>query len=241
MQLLLLLKWQTYLNNFSPVGDNLKLFKDIKTIFFDYDGTLHNSIAIYAPAFRKAYEYLVEEGYVQQRDWSNSEISYWLGFNPQDMWKRFIPDLSEELRQHCSSIIGEEMKRLIEQGKPVLYEGAIETLNYLKNKGYHLVFISNCKNYYKESHSKLFKLDRYFEALICSDEYNFIPKHEILSIIKNNYPEAMVIVGDRNQDIEAGKKNNIHTIGCSYGFALEKELDDADILIGDIRELVKYL
>ena len=31
-------------------------------IIFDYDGTLHNSIKIYGPAFRKAYEYLIKEG-----------------------------------------------------------------------------------------------------------------------------------------------------------------------------------
>lgn len=215
-------------------------FKDIRTIFFDYDGTIHDSISIYAPAFRKAYDFLIEEGLAENRKWSDSEISYWLGFNPQDMWKEFMPNLSEELRQQCSNIIGEEMKLLIEQGKPVLYEGALKTLEYLKNKGYHLVFISNCKTYYKECHSKLFNLDRYFETLICSDEFDFIPKHEILKIIKDKYPEDMVIIGDRVQDIEAGTKNSIYTIGCTYGFARAGELDEADILIGSINELNKY-
>lgn len=215
-------------------------FKDIRTIFFDYDGTIHDSISIYAPAFRKAYDFLIEEGLAENRKWSDSEISYWLGFNPQDMWKEFMPNLSEELRQQCSNIIGEEMKLLIEQGKPVLYQGALKTLEYLKNKGYHLVFISNCKTYYKECHSKLFNLDRYFETLICSDEFDFIPKHEILKIIKDKYPENMVIIGDRVQDIEAGTKNSIYTIGCTYGFARAGELDEADILIGSINELNKY-
>jgi phosphoglycolate phosphatase len=216
-------------------------FKSIKTIFFDYDGTLHNSINIYAPAFRKAYDFLVNEGLAESRDWSDKEISYWLGFNPQEMWENFMPSLSEDLREKCSSIIGEEMKIQIEEEKPALYEGALETLEYLKDKGYHLVFISNCKAYYKEFQSKLFKLDRYFESLVCSDEYDFIPKYDILKTIKDKYPEDMVIVGDRRQDIEAGIKNNIYTIGCTYGFALEKELDDADMLIDNIKELTKYL
>lgn len=216
-------------------------FKKIKTIFFDYDGTLHNSINIYAPAFRKAYKFLADEGFAQKREWSDKEISYWLGFNPEEMWKNFMPSLSEELRKTCSNIISEEMAAQIEQGRPVLYEGAFETLEYLKDKGYHLVFISNCKTYYKECHSKLFNLDKYFENLICSDDYNFIPKADILKAIKQNYPEDMIIVGDRRQDIDAGRKNNIYTIGCSYGFALEGELDDADMLIKSIRELTKYL
>jgi phosphoglycolate phosphatase len=127
----------------------------------------------------------------------------------------------------------------IEDEKPALYEGALETLEYLKDKGYHLVFISNCKTYYKEFHSRMFKLDRYFESLVCSDEYDFIPKYEILKAIKDKYPENMAIVGDRRQDIEAGMKNNIYTIGCTYGFALEKELDEADMLIDNIQELTK--
>jgi phosphoglycolate phosphatase len=216
-------------------------FKNIKTIFFDYDGTLHNSIHLYAPAFRKVYDFLVQEGHAKKRVWSDKEISYWLGYNAPDMWNQFMPQLSEDLKQQCSNMIAKEMKLLMEQGKPVLYDGAIETLNHLKKKGYQLVFISNCKVYYKELHNKLFHLDNYFDALVCSDEYDFIPKYEILKIIKQKYPAEMVIIGDRNQDIEAGKKNSIYTIGCRYGFASSGELDDADMIIDCISELKKYL
>ena len=216
-------------------------FNRIKTIFFDYDGTLHNSIKIYAPAFKKAYDYLVKSGFANIREWTEVEISYWLGFNPQDMWEKFMPDLDESIRGKCSKIIGDEMKSLIEQGKPVLYEGALEILKYLKNKGYRLVFISNCKIYYVQGHMRLFELDKYFEELACSEEYDFVPKYEILGQLKHKYPHEMLIIGDRKQDIEAGKKNNIYTIGCSYGFSFEGELEDADLLLDNIEDLRKYL
>lgn len=211
--------------------------KNIRTIFFDYDGTLHNSIKIYAPAFRKAYAYLVNEGKAEERQWTDAEISYWLGFNPEEMWKNFMPQLDAELRNKCSAIISEEMKSLVEEGKPEFYEGALETLAFLKAQGYSLVLISNCKSYYKQCHSELFQLERYFEEFACSEEYDFIPKYDILKRIKSKYPEKMVIIGDRKQDIEAGKLNGIYTIGCRYGFPLEGELDAADMLIDDIREL----
>lgn len=216
-------------------------FQHIKTIFFDYDGTLHNSLTLYASGFRKAYRYLVKEGYAVPREWSDKEISYWLGFNPKDMWAEFMPELNQSIREKCSEIIGQEMKKQIEEAKPLLYDGALETLCYLKDKGYHLIFISNCKTYYKESHNKLFKLDQYFERLVCSDEYDFIPKYEILKKIKDQYPNEQMIIGDRKQDIEAGQKNGIYTIGCTYGFALKGELNSADLLIGDIREIQKEL
>jgi phosphoglycolate phosphatase len=215
-------------------------FRNIKTIFFDYDGTLHNSIKIYAPAFRKAYDYLVQLGYGKEREWSEREISHWLGFNPPEMWKTFMPGLEENIRNKCSSMIGEEMKSLIEKGAPQLYEGALDTLAYLKDKNYILVFISNCRTSYRDSHNLLFNLDKYFEDLVCSEEYSFIPKYEILSRIKGKYPGEMVIIGDRIQDIEAGKKNRIYTIGCSYGFSLKDELKEADLLINSVVELKGY-
>ncbi|QHQ60966.1 HAD-IA family hydrolase [Anaerocolumna sedimenticola] len=210
---------------------------DIRTIFFDYDGTLHDSLKIYSLAFKKAYVYLVNEGLAEDKEWSDKEISYWLGYNAKEMWKSFRPDLSSELQQYCSNIIGSEMKELIEQGKPVLYEGAFDVLSYLKNTGFHLIFISNCNVYYMESHKKLFQLDRYFDTFLCSEEYNYNPKSEIISNIKNLYPEKMVIVGDRKQDMDAGVKNGIYTIGCRFGYARATELEEADILIDDIREL----
>jgi phosphoglycolate phosphatase len=214
---------------------------DVKTIFIDYDGTLHNSIFIYAPAFLKAYDYLVMQGLAEKREWTNKEISYWLGFNPPDMWKTFLPDLNVDYREQCSNIIAKEMKLHILEGRAKWYQGALDTLEYLKNKGYHLIFLSNCKQYYLDCHLSLFALDRYFEALLCSEQFEFRPKDEIIRKVRDRYPEPMIVIGDRRQDIEAGKQNNMKTIGCSYGFSLEGELKEADILIDDIRELKYYL
>ncbi|MBP1743278.1 MAG: family hydrolase [Firmicutes bacterium] len=213
----------------------------IKTIFFDYDGTLHNGIKIYAPAFRDAYAYLVENSYAEPRDWTEAEISYWLGFSPMEMWKRFMPGIPEETKITCSGIISSTMKALTEGGKAELYRGSIEVLSYLKEKGYHLIFISNCKSYYKEAHNRIFGLDNYFEELIATEDYGYLPKDEILASIKHRYEKDIAIVGDRFQDIEAGKANGILTIGCTYGYGSASELEDADIRIGDILELKKLL
>jgi phosphoglycolate phosphatase len=215
-------------------------FNKVKTIFFDYDGTLHNSITIYFPAFIKAYSYLVENKLAKPRQWREEEISKWLGYNSKEMWSAFMPELSESVRHKCSHIIGEEMKAQIDLGKPKLYEGALETLQYLKDKGYDLVFISNCGIYYMNAHKRLFKLDNYFKDFICSEEYNYIPKYEILKKVKIKYAQDMVMVGDRVHDIETGKVNHIYTIGCNYGFSSKGELKNADIVIEDIKALIKY-
>lgn len=211
--------------------------KKVKTIFLDYDGTLHNSIGIYGPAFRKAYAYLVEKELAHERAWQDHEISVWLGYSPKEMWQAFMPSLIENERVKASQIISDEMHALIESGTPLLYSGALETLDYLKNKGYKLVFISNCKEKYMRSHTKKFSLDHYFDTMVCSEIFKYEPKYKILEKIRPQYPEEMVIVGDRFQDMEAGYKNGIHTIGCLYGFGAEEELSASEIKINSIQDL----
>lgn len=215
--------------------------KDIKTIFFDYDGTLHESIRLYAPAFRKCFEYLVSIGVAEDREWSDEEISVWLGYNKNEMWQAFMPELPDEIKSHAGKIIGYEMGVLTDNGLASLYDGTIEVLSYLKKKGYRLVFLSNCSNQYMNSHRKLFKLDQYFDAYYTAEEFNYIPKHEILSKVIGNYPKECVMVGDRDKDIEAGIKNSITTIGCSYGYGDSSELEAADYMLDDINRLIELL
>lgn len=216
------------------------MLEGIKTIFFDYDGTIHDSIHIYTPALNSAYQFLVDQGLAESKVWKNEELIHWLGYNSKDMWKEFMPHLDETLREQASKIVGAEMMKQIENGHAKLYEGALEVLSYLKTKGYTLVFISNCNTYYKEIHRKQFGLDQYFTRMIGSQEYDYQAKSEILKIVKDEFPAEWCIVGDRNHDINAGKLNNIKTIGCLYGFGTEDELASADYKINDIKALKSY-
>lgn len=213
------------------------MFKDVKTIFFDFDGTLHNSILVYEPAFKKAYGYLVDKQLAPNRIWEREEIAIWLGCNRHEMWSDFMPSLDEKNTEIASQMIGQEMADQIKRGNGLLYPGTIKVLQYLKEKGYTLILLSNCGISYKTIVLDHYRLDKYFHEFICSEQYNHIPKFEILHKIKNNYRNNMVIVGDRIHDIEAGKKNCIFTIGCSYGYGSSKEFKDAHKVIHHISEL----
>lgn len=211
--------------------------KKVKTIIFDYDGTLHNTIKIYYPAFKKAYEYLVLNNYAEEKQWSEEDVSYWLGFNSVDMWDKFMPHLDEDIKKHCSSLIGKEMTNLIIKQHASLYDGAVETLKYLKVRGYELIFLSNCGIYYKDIHRDSFKLGKYFNKMIACEEFDFKSKEDIIKDIKHEFKERIVMIGDRYHDIDAGIKNDIFTIGCAYGFGSSKEIEEAHLIIEDIREL----
>lgn len=210
-------------------------------IIFDYDGTLHNSLEIYAKAFRKINKKLIEKNLINNREYTDEEISKWLGFSVIDMWKDYGPDLKTEEIKKYSNLIGKEMNRLINLGEAKLYKNTEATLKILKEKEYNLIFLSNCKVAYMECHREKFELDRFFSEYYCSEEYNFIPKYKIFEKIKEKNNGDFIIVGDRYQDIEIGLVHNVVSIGCEYGYGNAEELNLSDYKIKDISEIINIL
>lgn len=217
------------------------MFENIKTLFFDYDGTIHCSEKVYIPAFRKAQDFLLEKGYLKERDLSDEEVTGFLGLIRSEMWETYMPELPRDLQNQAGRVLGKEMEKLILQGKATLYPGAIETLKYLKNKGYRLVFISNCGNQYLKNAQEAFSLDQVFDDYFTAEAFDYIPKHEILGLVLQRFPKEHLMIGDRKKDIDSGVKNHIQTIGCTYGYGSKEELKEANLLIDDIRELQNCL
>jgi len=211
----------------------------IKTIVFDWDGTLHDSMKIYKKAFLKAYQYLVDHHYALNKDWKDEEIHVFLGKNPKEMWESFEPKLTKEVIDIVSPMISKSMEDSILSNQAILYPGALDTLSYLKSKGYHLVYLSNSKTYYMNAMDKVFNLSEIFDLMLCSEMYNFISKKYILERFMQSLPKGIVVIGDRNLDIETGIYNQALTIGCTYGYGTPQELENANLLIHDIRDLMK--
>lgn len=207
------------------------------TLILDYDGTLHESLLIYAPAFRLAYDGLVQKGLAPTRIFEDDEISRWLGLSAKDMWHRFMPELSQKEKDTCSAIIGEEMLRLTRAGKSKLYPHALDVLDQLKSQGHELVFLSNCKRSYMQAHREYWQLDRYFSAFYCTENFDFAPKWKIFDSFKEECSQSCIIVGDRIQDMEVATKHGLLSIGCTYGYGNMDELKQATILAGSVEEI----
>lgn len=217
------------------------MFQGIKTLFFDYDGTIHVSEKIYIPAFRKAQEFLMGNGHLTKKDLSDKEVTGFLGLIREEMWEEYMPGLSKDVQNQAGSIIGQEMENLVRRGKAELYPGALDTLRYLKSKGYSLVFISNCGINYLKNAKGAFSLEDVFDDFFTAEGFNYIPKEEILEKVYRRFPKEYLMIGDRKKDMDAGVKNQIKTIGCTYGYGTKEELKEADLLIDDIQELKNYL
>lgn len=198
------------------------------TVFFDFDGTLHDSMATYGPAFRRAYSWLVEQGYERPREFSDEWISQWLGFTVEEMWTTFVPDLSEEVWGTAAKIVGDEMVRLTSLGEARLFEGVPEMLSSLKKQGYNLAFLSNCGIRYCDVHRKQFGLDKWFGSYYCAEDFGFVPKWQIYQEVASKHCNPHVMVGDRLHDEEVAYRAGIPFIGCAYGFGREGELTHVD-------------
>lgn len=207
-------------------------------LIFDYDGTIHNSMKTYAPAFRNTCGWLYENGYIPElKEYSDKQISYWLGFNSTDMWSQFQPDLAPEIREKARIILGNDMAERVENGEGALFKYADDVLSELKGNGYNLIFLSNCRIHYMERHKRIFSLDRFFNHFYCCEEFGFIPKYEIFRKIKPDHNGNFIVIGDRFHDIETAVKNNLHSIGCGYGYGSPEELADADIIVKCITDI----
>lgn len=126
-------------------------------------------------------------------------------------------------------------------GGSQLYEGAEDTLDALRGRGYDLALFSNAAEPYFQTVVDVHGLDRWFTRTL-SLEYAMRrrlarDKCGMLHHLARGY-ERLVVVGDRVHDIEAGRALGARTVGCRYGFGERHELGEADWCIDRVDELL---
>lgn len=218
------------------------------TLVFDCDGTLHDSLRVYAPGLRRVYARMVADGNAPLRNLSDAEIGSWLGWSTEDMWTAFAPDLSPDLRREYADEVGRYMVWGIENGDARLYPHVEETLGLLRDQGRNLVFLSNCRRSYMDAQREAFGFDRFFSGYYCCESYSGEGKPQIFEHIRDDvlsaYPgrtHEFVAVGDRFHDMELALVHGLRSIGCLYGFAEPGELDCATACVEDIAEVPSVL
>lgn len=211
-------------------------------LIFDYDGTLNDSGLIYVPAFCNMYETMVRDGVAEPRQWAPEEITRYLGYSAVEMWLEFMPGISRDLMSAYSIGLGEEMLAMIENGKARWYSGAEKTLQTLRERGYRMVVLSNCRKQYLDTNRKAFRMDRFFEGYYDCESYDFAPKPEIFREIQRECDaKDYVVIGDRRHDMEVAQVHQLRSIGCLYGYGKPEELDIADQRIERIEQLLDIL
>lgn len=197
-------------------------------LLFDYDGTLHDSLRIYAPAVQTAYDRLTRLGCAPPRRWSDEEVRAWIGLPPAQMWDQCVPGLPDTEKQTSAALVGRRMLELVQAGHARLYAGVPEVLTALRQQGFRLLLLSNCPISYLRAHTEYFHLEQFFHGLFCAEQFAYRPKYEIFSRLRPRYDGTFAVIGDRIQDMEIARRNGLPAIGCLYGYGGRKELSGAD-------------
>ncbi|MDH7516961.1 MAG: HAD family hydrolase [Candidatus Thermoplasmatota archaeon] len=192
-----------------------------KAILFDMDGVLIDSLDSWWTSLNaalKAFNY---------KEISRDEFieKYW-GHDLYDNLKRM--GLSEEIGSFCDTVYGEHIDAI------KIYPYTKKVLDTLKI--YKKGIITNTPKDCSKQIVKRFDIEKYFDVIITSDE---VPKAKpypdivfrACQLLKVK-PEKVVLVGDTDSDVKAGKAAGCIVIGVNI---------DADYKIKNISELNKII
>lgn len=222
--------------------ENLKYkndeLKNVKSIIFDFDGTLHNTIKIYYPAFSSGVEFLRNHGFSKDFELNEKNVSKFLGEKPNFAYDLIAKGADDSLKREVMALVGKKMDENIKNGLGELYDDSKKVLEEL-SEDYDLYILSNCRESYLDTALDVYGIKKYFKKYFAAETYDFIPKDEIIKKERKNIKEEIIFVGDRHHDMEAARKNNIKSIFCTYGFGSYEEGKDASYKITSIGEILK--
>lgn len=213
-----------------------------KTVIFDLDGTLLNTLDDLADSTNYA---LSKFGYPTR---TIEEVRQFVGNGVAKLIERAIPDGKNNPNfEKCLSIFKENYAQNM-YNKTAPYNGIIEMLSNLKSKGIKIAVVSNKFDLAVKELCK-----KYFEGFINfaagENEAQGIKKKPapdtVISVLNefNFAPEDAVYVGDSDVDIMTAKNSKMPCISVTWGFRDEKFLleNGATILINAPSEIYNHL
>jgi phosphoglycolate phosphatase-like HAD superfamily hydrolase len=216
--------------------------KNIDLVIFDMDGTLLKSDTYAVRAIHDALKDLYENHKIEKELPGHDLILGKIGQPSVQFYLDLLDEEHKHLIDELHTGIQDHEEIALKSGKGMLFPGTEDTLAYLKQQGYRIGLESNCSMRYFHNVKNVFSLDKYLDISLCIGEREGLDKISIISsFITKLKSKKAVVVGDRYFDVESGNANACITIGCLYGYGKKEELEDADFLIEDIRDLKKLL
>ena len=202
----------------------------VKTLLFDWDGTLVDSAQLGQTAFEQSFAALgvAFDPEIYSRVYSPNWYSVYEAMGlPKDKWQT-----ADELWiQHYGK----------QTAQPVT--GAQETIVGLRRKGFRLGVVSSGSDCRVAREIKELGFDSMFEVIVCNEQMEKKkPDPEGLETAMRSLgcsPDESCYVGDSPEDIEMGKRAQILTVGVrsSYPTSWKLESHNPDIFLKSLIEL----
>ena len=213
----------------------------IYTILFDLDGTLVNT----APDLMAAHNHVMKKfGHAEKE---MSEIKSLAGKGAWVMMQRsFKEEIKDEKikKEMTKAFVDFYAKNIDKNSKPL--KGAIEFLNWAKNKNISMGVCTNKQERLAVDLLKKLEMSKYFEYIAGSDTFSFNkpdPRHltNVVEIIGGNLKKT-IMVGDSEVDANSANNADLPFVLVKDGYTekSEKEIKH-DELISDFEGFEKII
>ncbi|WP_072872813.1 HAD family hydrolase [Alicyclobacillus tolerans] len=210
----------------------MRPWTDYSTLIFDLDGTLLSSASFILPIYKKI---IAQYGGKAPDDLTMTRT---FGLPDEQIWEILMPNSTGQIRRQAETDCGKEVAFTLSHCD-ILFPETRFTLEALKQAGYTLTTASNCGCNYLDAVLSTQHLDTLFTLPLCLESVHGKRKADILRAHCKVFDiESMVMIGDRQSDVEAAKEIGIPCIGCAFGFGHDDELTNADVIITNLSQLL---
>lgn len=208
-------------------------------LVFDYDGTIHDPVKVFAPAFRETIgEYIVDHHGCTEIC-SDSHIASWFGVSMDIMMEELSHYVESSKLHELMNLMTENVRRRMMSGEQTFFPGVEKVLLSLKNRGFRLILFSKCDRPHINRQTKIMSLDELFDGIYCTGDFGDMraDKATVFTNLIERFPGKFIIIGDRKQDIDIAQRWGLASIGCLYGYGTKDELDGATALAGSVSDI----
>lgn len=211
-----------------------------KTVIFDLDGTLLDSIEDIASSMNKVLESL------QLPTHKIEDYKHFVGGGVDILVENALNNQSKEIKDEVTKRFKIEYDGKL-HSKTLPYDGIYELLDELKKLDINLAVLSNKPHEFTVSYVNHFFKNYNFKEI--HGQKKDVPKKPdpkaALDIVKclDSSCENTYFIGDTKIDMQTAKNANMTAIGVLWGFRDEKELRDfgADFIVSNPLEILKII
>lgn len=198
--------------------------RKITTIVFDLDGTLLDTLEDLTNATNAALHY---SGFAYR---SMEEVRRFVGNGVQKLMERAVPEGTDPAEFEMTFGYFKDYYEMHCLDKTRPYEGTLEMLQQLKDKGYKMAIVSNkLDSAVKELRDRFFK-DNLSVAVGDQEGLRRKPYPDMVEEALKQLGETKehaVYVGDSDVDLQTAQNSGLPCISVLWGFRDEEELREA--------------
>lgn len=213
-------------------------------ILFDLDGTLTDPKL----GITSCVQYALDKFGINEPD--RDKLEPFIGPPLADSFREFY-GFDDEKAQQAIAYYRERFST-IGLFENEIYPGIPQMLEELQKAGKHLAVASSKPTVFVTQILEHFGILTYFEVIVGSElDGTRAKKEEVVDEARRQLLRGdaakeqrdIAMVGDRKFDIEGAKAYHIASIGVTYGYAADGELEEAgaDVIVGTVEELGRVL